>query len=620
MIEKIILSLIFLSVYFFPDKDIDPIFLIIFTLTGIILIKKLFFQKLKITFKINLLNVTLLSLPISMFISTLFSSYKYPSLLSLGELTLLYLSFFTFSILEEEERIFTLKIIMIFSIFHSIFSISKYFLLHQQRASGNFLNPNHSAFALLTGLILILIYLMEKKKIFIFLTLPIIIAIILTKSRSTLFAILILLPLIFHDRKRKIPPYSISLIILVFIILLLIPNPLSRYIMRAHDPFSFRRIQIWSVGIKMFLDNWITGVGPSNFYYRVDPYRFPEEKRIARYAITLGDAHNDYLQLLAEIGVLSIPFLIGIFLLSLNLLKNSIKSQDWRIKGTSIALLSIFFNSFFTNSIFHVPISFLFIFLLSNIQFSSEKELIPLKFEIGKTFKIIIVFTFFFLLIADGVLPFLSNRLLRNGAMVARTENLERGLKMLKKAEKLTPLNSTVKKEIGIIERLIYLRTGDPFYLWSSLSNFNESIRLNPYNSDSHKELAELFTILLIRKGFEEAFKLAEFHWKKAISISPFNPFYYYNLSHLYIITYKDMEAEKTLRKCIELEPNFIMAHYSLYKVYEERGEMEKKEKEREKVIELIKMFGNRNYPSFYFNAIFYVPKRVLEEMIGSER
>ncbi len=623
MIEKIILFLICLSIYFFPDRDLDPIFLTLFTLIGIILIKKIFSQKLRFSFKINWLNIALLSLPISMFISTLFSSYKYPSLLSLGELILLYLAFFTVSILEEDEKNFTLKIIMIVSFFHSLFSILKYFFLHQYRASGNFLNPNHSAFALFVGLILILSFSMEKKKIYILFAFPIIMAIILSRSRSTLLAIFIFLPFIFYDKKRmsKIAIYLISFTILIVIILLLVPNPLSRYLMRTYDPFSFRRIHIWNVGIKMFLDNWIKGVGPSNFYYRLEPYKFPEEGRIARYAITIGDAHNDYIQLFAELGILSIPFTFGIFLLSRNLLKNSINSRDWRIKGTSIALLSIFFNSFFTNSIFHIPISFLVIFLLSTFpSLLSGKEFLSIKFEIENLFKILLTLTFSFILIVDGVFPLISNRLLRNGAMVAKIESMEKGLKMLNVANRLTPLNSSAKKEIGIINKIIYLRTDEPFYLWSSVSAFNESLRLNPYDSDSHKELAEIFTILLRRKRVEEGFKMAEFHWKKALAIAPFNPFYYYNLSQLYIITYNDMEAERALKKCIELEPNFIMAHYSLYKIYEERGEVEKRDRKRDEVIKLIKMFGNKNYPSFYFNMLFSVPQRVLEEMMGSER
>jgi len=621
MIEKVILFLICFAIYFFPDQNLDPLFLTLFTLAGILLAKKVFSQKIQFSLKINLLTLPLLSLPFSMFISTIFSSYKYPSLLILGETVLLYISFFLFSILEEKEKDFTLKFIMIISLFFSIFSISKYFLYHQQRASGNFANPNHSAFVLFAGLILIFSHFLEKeKKIIILPMLPIIFAIILSRSRSTLFSLFIFLPLLIFSRRRKNKTLSflIVFLLLIFMILLLFPNPLSQYFLRTHDPFSFRRVQIWTAGLRMFMDNWIVGVGPYNFSYRVEPYRFPEEGRAARYAITFGDAHNDYIHLLAELGLLSIPFIFGIFLLSLRLIKEGINGQNWIKRGTSLAVLSLFFNSFFTNSIFHTPISFLLIILLSQFK-SYGKESFSVKFEIRKPFKILLISAFFFLLISDGLIPLISNRLTINGIKISRTESLEKGLKILNIADKITPVNSSVKKEIGIVEKIIYLRTNDPFHLWRSASFFNESIRLNPYESDSHKELAELFTVVLRRRGLEESFKIAEFHWKKAISIASFNPFYYFNLSQLYILTYRNDEAEKTLKKCIELEPNYIMAHYYLYKIYEEKGDSEKIEEERKEVVRLIKMFGNKNFPSRYFNILFSVPQNVIDEMMEKE-
>lgn len=620
MIEKILLLLICLTIYFFPDEDLDPPFIILFTFTLILLIKKIFTEKLELSLKFDFLSLSLLSLPFSMFISTIFSSYKYPSLLKLGEVVLLYLSYFVFVNLNEKEKKFALDIILILSVAHSIFSICKYCLIHQMRASGNFLNPNHSAFALLVGASLILSRsFAEKRRIYLFAIFPIFASIILSRSRSTIIAFLIFLPIFFLGKiKNKKFYYIVFLIVLTSIFLFLFPHPLSKFLMRTYDPFSFRRIQIWGVGVRMFIDNWLVGVGPSNFYYRVEPYRFPEKERIARYAITLGDAHNDYIQLLSEIGVFSLAFILGIFSLSIELLKKSMKSDDWREKGSSIALLTIFFNSFFTNSIFHLPISFLIILLLAQLlsQMSNEKNGF-IKFKIEKKSGIILIFAFFFLLIADGLVPMISNKLLRDGAKVARTESIEKGLKLISLADRLTPLNSHVKKESGIVNKIIYLRTNEPFYLWRAVSALKESLRLNPFDHDSHKELAEIFTILLRRNGLKESFEMAESHWKKAISLAPFNPFHYYNLSNLYILIYNYKEAEKVLKKCIEIEPNFIMAHYYLYKIYEERKEDEKKEKKKEEVVRLIKMFANKNYPSLYFNILFSVPNKVVEEMIG---
>ncbi|MGQ9619307.1 MAG: O-antigen ligase family protein, partial [Candidatus Aminicenantia bacterium] len=324
MIERILIFLIFFSVFFFPDRNLDPLFVILFSLSGILLIKKILKRSEGFKINFNYLSIPFLSFPILIFVATFFSSYKYASFLRLGEIILIYFVFLLFNIFSEEEKKFTENILILLSVLHSIYSIIKYFILHQQRAGGNFLNPNHSAFILLGGLFLVLgRYYKDKNKLLLFITLPLFLSIILSRSRSSILAIILMLPLFFFGKKKlKLTLFSISFLLLILLIFSLVPNPLSQYILRTYDPFSFRRIEIWRAGLRIFLDNWIYGVGPSNFYYRVEPYRFPEERRAARFAITFGNAHNDYIQLLSEMGLLAIPFLAGILFLSINILKN----------------------------------------------------------------------------------------------------------------------------------------------------------------------------------------------------------------------------------------------------------------------------------------------------------
>ncbi|MGQ9618487.1 MAG: tetratricopeptide repeat protein, partial [Candidatus Aminicenantia bacterium] len=321
------------------------------------------------------------------------------------------------------------------------------------------------------------------------------------------------------------------------------------------------------------------------------------------------------IQLLSEMGLLAIPFLAGIIFLYINLLKNILLSQDRREKGLALAILSFLFNSFFTNSLFYLPVYFILIFLLANLNPFDRGFTITIYLK--NLHKIALIFIFLFTLISAGYIPYISNEYFRKGLIVSRVGNIDNGLKKMKIAERLTPLSSDVKNELGRVYKLYYIRTNDPFYLWSSYYELSESLKLNPNQAISHAELAELFTILLKREKNPEAFALAEHHWKEAISLAPFNPFYYFNLSQLYYNHFKNKEAEEVLKKCIELEPNFIMAHYFLYKIYEEMGEVKKREREKQITEDLIKKFGNRNYRSTYFIMLFSVPENVVKEITG---
>ncbi len=618
MTERIIIILSISAFLFFPDENLDPLYLILFSITGILLFKRLILLKNSISLKLNYLSLAFLTFPIFMLITTIFSSYKYPSMLRMGEILMIFSAFFVFLTMEEKEKNFALNFLIYLSVLLSLFSIFKYFIFDQSRASANFLNPNHMAFVLLAVFFIILTrFLEERKKIFLLLEIPIFISIVLTHSRSSLLALVLFLPFAFLKRVNfRYVLISGSILIILLIAFIFIPNPLSSYILRTHDPFSFRRIQIWGIGIKMFKDNWLFGVGPGNFYYRVEPYRFPEQERYARYAITVGDAHNDFIHLLAEMGIFSLPFISGVILLSIRVLRIALL-KDWKTKGLSIAILTIFFNSMFTNSIFHPPLSFLLILLFSMSSHLSFGNLcFSINLRLKRLHKVLLMILFLFLLISCGIVPLISNYLLRKGMITSKTDDIERGLKLVQFAARISPLNSSVKNELGKIYMDLFIKTNEPFYLWKSSSNFTESLRLNPFNNESHTELAKLFSILLIRKGFKEAFEIAEFHWKKAISQAPLNPFYYYNLSQLHLLVNKHGEAEQALKKAVELEPNFIMAHYTLFKVYEITGDSEKKEREERITKDLIKEFANMRHPSRYITKLFSVPEGVMKEIM----
>jgi len=69
------------------------------------------------------------------------------------------------------------------------------------------------------------------------------------------------------------------------------------------DDTGHERLYLWGVAWKMFLDNPIIGVGPSNFPYNNEFYESQEEKRMGRH-IWGKASHSLYFTLLPELGLI----------------------------------------------------------------------------------------------------------------------------------------------------------------------------------------------------------------------------------------------------------------------------------------------------------------------------
>ncbi len=82
-----------------------------------------------------------------------------------------------------------------------------------------------------------------------------------------------------------------------------VPNPLADRVrsLGSTDPYAYTRVRIWASAIERGLDRPL-GVGLNLFRQSSQRYAFPMEDGVARYARRAESAHNDYLQVFAELG------------------------------------------------------------------------------------------------------------------------------------------------------------------------------------------------------------------------------------------------------------------------------------------------------------------------------
>jgi O-antigen ligase len=109
----------------------------------------------------------------------------------------------------------------------------------------------------------------------------------------------------------------------------------------ASDDSNMERINRWKCAFRMFLEKPITGYGPGTYMFLYAPFQHSVDKtKISTNAADLGNAHSEYLGLLADAGLIGslsfIAILITVLVIGFNLYN---RTKDELTKETVLFLL-----------------------------------------------------------------------------------------------------------------------------------------------------------------------------------------------------------------------------------------------------------------------------------------
>ena len=218
---------------------------------------------------------------------------------------------------------------------------------YDMRAAGGGMDENEYASTIAIALVLALTWVqIEKKywkKILPLVFLPLgLIAIAYTKSRTGTLALLpfaIYLPSIIKNKRVGIKILSIFMIMAaVMVVFYLMPEG---YIARVTeiDKQSGHRVFIWNVALKIIADNFLLGVGSSNFSFAFSKY----SKSLFETGVV---AHNSYIGVLAELGIIGLFIFLWLFYCHakniLSFIKSNKNDEQAKIigKGLFFALMA----------------------------------------------------------------------------------------------------------------------------------------------------------------------------------------------------------------------------------------------------------------------------------------
>ncbi|MEW6379238.1 MAG: O-antigen ligase family protein [bacterium] len=513
-------------------------------------------------------------------------------LLILGCLATYYLLLFNFS----RSTIRGPAIVLILSAcLQGGIGLFQYKLLGMERVAGTFLNANFYAGFLVAILPLSLgeFLFHRKNPLWYVVNAVILTGILLSGSRGAALVLLIIsLFLLCFFRKKKI---IIGFLLLVTALAAL-PNPLRDRVLTAgkNDIYAYTRISIWKSALAIIRDHWKTGVGLGQYRYISTAYSFPVERAWARYARVAEYAHNEYLQLGAEMGLLSLFLVLAAIAWFFSDAAAQIRIQRFlspENKRNQVLLLAgimaILLHALVDFGL-HVPANALLLTALAAL-FRTLDERPPEKslcFINRQVYRVPIALILLGYAIAS-IRPFLGYYFFQK---VDLNRQVTENIFFLKKALLVDSLCASYHNSLGGAYFAKYGESRNIIWLFKGIHQAEIAASLNPNDYQFPRSLGDGYYNLYWSVFKDPSYlRYAREELLKAIELAPYD----YRLhSRLSSVEYLDGKFDKALQymaEAVRLEPNYLRGHYQLALIRKKLGDTAGASREYEKIREIRK-------------------------------
>ena len=395
---------------------------------------------------------------------------------------------------------------------------------------------------------------------------------------------------VFHKNKKWL-----VLLLVTFLIITIIystDNPLNKSAITVsqralstfdeNDPSINTRFLIWNTTLKMIKDRPIFGSGIGTFkmnYLNYQAEFLQSNPYYIKYSGKAKEAHNEYLQMGAELGIIGLGIFLSIlFIFFLMVVKYFNKEKDDRKKiivfGLSLGVFCFLIHSLFTFPL-HVPAlgSAFFIILGLTVVYVGDFNLSKIKKEINinnSPLKVVInILVLLLMIVAINFLvikPYVAEIYYFKGIRDYREKNYDDAFNNFKYAVQLDPNNGRVLFALGT-------------------TNYSLNIQ-----DEAQKVLQRTKYYVNDKKIFRSL-----------------------GLSYIQSGNYK--EAEEELKHAIYLDPKFIDAYLDLAYLYAKQEEYDKAIVEWKKILEIDPDFSEK-YNVLYFIGLTYSKKEMPDKAL----
>jgi O-antigen ligase len=510
---------------------------------------------------------------------------------------LLYAVFFLVVLLgvDSEKRVQSfLLLILVMGLFEGGLGIAQYLYGGESRAKGTFFNPNFfSTYETVSAVLAVSLLWFgltygKAGKLFLIGSATISsTAVILAQSRGGAAAFLVAITCVGYFRYGK---STLFLLLILALGTILFPNPLKQRMMDVgkQDPYAYTRIEIWEDATKRLHDHPM-GMGLGMYKYASFQYRFPIEEAIIRYGKRAETAHNEYLQLAVELGVVG----LALFLLSIvvwtaemkGVWKTDIPQQHRGVLvGLGAGILATIVHAT-VDSVFHEPALVLLLILEGGLAVAFGRHVRGTRADHWRFSPPYHLARIVLIVVALGAIALLAIRpaaswLLANqgNSALANHDNLT-AIKWYRYASIADPGSTAVRDGLARLYIQRFNESGDPEWLHHAASEMAVAVALNPLDGRPSYRLGTIYLLQAEQPVWaahrETLNAQAAQAFKKTITVDPFSPFGYLELAKLYRGNGDRTAAQQLLERAITYEPNFLPARMVLANLAQETGQTE---------------------------------------------
>lgn len=474
-----------------------------------------------------------------------------------------------------------------------VLGIVQYVWLGEARAKGTFFNPNF--FATYEGAVLSVVLgllsgiprseMRRWQSICLFGTVAIMFcAFMVAQSRGAVLGLITAVTFVGCYRFGKI---ALMILIVSLVAGVVIPNPLKQRMIDvvAQDPYAFSRVDIWRNSIERIVDRPL-GMGLGMYKYSSFQYRFPIESNIVRYGKRAESAHNEYLQMAAELGVGGfLIFLVGIGVWGWEV-KEVLRSQQepWErglVIGLVGAVLGILAHSM-VDSVFHEPALVILLIVCGGLILALQsikkpdmsRQSVPFSYH---PVRLILV------LLCGGVLagliiqPAAGWYAHQRGEAEAQVGQQDLALDWFRRASLIDPGTTGYHDAVARALVQLFHQSGDPQWLVKAVEEEGQAIELNPMDGRFPYRLGTIYGLLAEQNFSKDQHDLllnqAVKAYEQALEADPYSPLSHMALANIWLPQGRVDEAKSLLQRAVVTEPNFLPARALLVELSLKAGE-----------------------------------------------
>ncbi|MDD3626993.1 MAG: O-antigen ligase family protein [bacterium] len=466
--------------------------------------------------------------------------------------------------------------------------------------AGTFFNPNFMVDFLFPIILLSIIIIFTRQltkfaKVILWLNnILMFTAIFLSGSRGGIIAFFIsAIALILLSRKR----FYLIFIPIFLILFFIIPNPLKTKVLggKEVDPYIYKRLDINQASFKMFLQKPIFGYGSGTYEDVAEHFKFPVTGGAANFRMIAKQAHNDYMQILVENGIVGFVFmflLMGWILIKIIIARKKYDVFDYVLLASIIGLCIhalVDFNlripGVYTSLMLYIAILLREKNYGETFKYGGEKQLLVLIMLILVLFNVIIIN------------EFIGVNLRERGKQLLALGNYDKAQEKLLLSTHFNHFDAEAHRLLGLTYMERFFREPSESLFVNTIDEFEFSMRYNKISGMIPFNLAYFFERFYFLKKInnQDANKernQAIDYYKQAIKCEPSLVLYRYQLAKFYFKIKQYKNAINELDKAIEYEENYINAYLLKAVVQRELGNDKAGREAFDKGMEINKKFS----------------------------